>query len=51
MFVRYLTAQRVSTSVDRSLVLAVVLALMALFVLVPGLQAQEAQIEPEQQAT
>jgi small-conductance mechanosensitive channel len=50
MFVEDLKAQRVSTFVGRQLLLAVVLTLIALFILSPGLHAQEAEAEPEQQA-
>ncbi len=50
MFVPDMKAQRVSTSVERQLLSAVFLALMALFILHPGLHAQEAEAEPEQQA-
>ena len=50
MFVRSLTAHRASTPAERRLLIALVLTLMALFILHPGLHAQEAEAEPEQQA-
>ncbi|MGB5296995.1 MAG: hypothetical protein WBP34_18790, partial [Thermoanaerobaculia bacterium] len=50
MFVPDMKAQRASNSVERQLLVAVVLTLMALFILHPGLHAQEAEAEPEQQA-
>ena len=53
MFVRELTAHRASTPAERRLLIALVLTLMALFLLGPGLQAQEVEPEatPERQAT
>ncbi|MGB5176233.1 MAG: mechanosensitive ion channel family protein [Thermoanaerobaculia bacterium] len=50
MFVPDMKAQRASNSVERQLLVAVVLTLMALFIFHPGLHAQEAEAEPEQQA-
>jgi small-conductance mechanosensitive channel len=44
-----MTAHRGSTSVERSLNLALILALIALVVLGPGLQAQEVEPDPGQQ--
>jgi len=53
MFVRELTAHRASTPAERRLLIALVLTLMALFLLGPGLRAQEVESEamPERQAT